>query len=399
MNIAIIIKARNPKEGGGYTITNDIFEEIISNKKNYSKYNIYFVIVNDIKKKYTKLLKKNNFNYITIKEYFFFSKIKIFLFCKFRFLLKFYNFLKLNSIENYIIKNKIDIVWPISSEFKYPYSKPYFFTVWDLQHKTIPQFNEVGSFFVRYFRDTVLNINLKTAKFVITGTKVGKNEIIKYYKINKKKIYINSHPTPKWSLVNKNIKNKIFLKNLKIKKYFLYPANFWSHKNHINLLKGFYYFLKKRGNNYNLVLVGNIIDKKVYKNIKDYIIEKKINNNVRILGFVNRNQLMTLYDNSLALAYLSTSGPENLPPLETLARGKPVVNSLFPGAKEQLINNAIYVDPYNPYNIAKGLEDVLKIKNKTKKFKKFAQTKKTKNYIKKIFYIIDNTINKKNEDF
>ena len=77
----------------------------------------------------------------------------------------------------------------------------------------------------------------------------------KHYNIETKKIIYNQHPTPEVFLKKKNI--KIRLTTLKI---FLYPANFWQHKNHINLLEGFKSLIIRIMIN-TLVLVGHIKDK------------------------------------------------------------------------------------------------------------------------------------------
>jgi glycosyltransferase involved in cell wall biosynthesis len=380
MNLGIVLTVRDPKEGGGYTITTDIFDKLLSYKipKNI---NIHYIIINDHKKYYKKILDKKKKNYSLIFENNYILKVKSFLFCKFSFFLKIYNFLNFNKIENLIKKNKIDIVWPISSELRYPYSRSFFFTVWDLQHKSISQYKEVGSYFIRKYRDVIYKKNLELSKYIICGSRVGINEIIKFYKINRKKIYLNNHPTPEWSFDKKNFKKK------KYKKFFIYPANFWSHKNHMNLLKGFNKFLKKNKTKYLLILVGNIVDKKLYNKIINYIFENKISKNVKILGFVSRKKLLFLYDNAIALTYLSVSGPENLPPLEMFARGNQVINSDFKGAREQLSKFPIYVNPNNPIDIANGMSKVLKKKHNSRILKNFARKKNAEKYINKIFEI------------
>ena len=105
---------------------------------------------------------------------------------------------------------------------------------------------------------------------------------------------------------------------------FLSIQHFWSHKNHLNLLKGFNLFIKNKIREFQLVLVGNIVDKKVYLRLIEYIKKNNLEENIKILGFVKREELLELYDNAIALTYLSVSGPENLPPLEIFARGKPI---------------------------------------------------------------------------
>ncbi|MBD1170205.1 glycosyltransferase [Pelagibacterales bacterium SAG-MED02] len=385
MNVGIFLKSRDQKEGGGYTITYDIFEKLINNT-NLFKHKLYFVIVGKLSKDTKNLLKINKLNFINISENKFLFKIKNYIFCKFNILLKLYNLLNFNRIENYYKKNKVDFIWPISSELRHPFSFPYFFTIWDLQHKTISEYKEVGSLFTRIYREELIKKNIEFSKLIITGTKVGANEIKKYYGIKKEKIILNSHPTPSWVNVKKTSGQK-FLKKIKVKNFFLYPANFWQHKNHLNLLKGFKIFLQNN-KEYKLVLVGNIIDKILYRKIKSYIINNKLRKHVKILGYVSRKNLLILYDNCLALTYLSVSGPENLPPLEALARGKHIVYSNFKGAKEQLKNLPIYVNYKNPKSIANGMKNVLNKKKQNFLYKKFSKYQSTIKYINKINIIL-----------
>jgi glycosyltransferase involved in cell wall biosynthesis len=382
MNVGVFIKSRNEKEGGGYTITYDILDTLLKNTK-LINYRLYFVIINELPKKIEDLLKKKKIKYINIIELNSLSKFKNLLFCKFSFFLKFYNLLNLNKAHNFFKKNYVDIIWPISSELRYPFSIPYFFTVWDLQHKSIPEYKEVGSFTTKFYREHLIKSNLAASEYVITGNKSGKDEILKYYKIKKNKIILNSHPTPSWAFQKKTI-NINFLRKKKIKNYFLYPANFWEHKNHLNLIKGFCIFNEKHNNKYQLVLVGNIVDKNIYKKIDNLIKEKKIQSSVKILGYVARPNLLELYDSCIALTYLSVSGPENLPPLESFARGKPVLHSNFKGAKEQLNNFPVYVNYRDPNSIALGMKKIIKKNKFSKTYKKFSKSKSTKNYISKI---------------
>ena len=289
MNIGIFLKSRDKKEGGGYTITYDIFEKLI-NDINLINHKLYFVIINDLSKEIKSLLKKNKINYINIKENKFSYKLKNYLFCKFPLLLKFINLFNADKIENYYKENNVEIIWPISSELRHPFSIPYLFTLWDLQHKTISEYQEVGSFFTKLYREQLIKINLNKAKYIICGTNVGLKEIQKFYKIKQKKIILNNHPTPSW-VNSKKSKSKSFLKKIDIRNFFLYPANFWSHKNHLNLLKGFKIFLEKKKIFY-LVLVGNIIDKNLYDEIMGYINKQKLNRFVRLLGYVSRKNLL-----------------------------------------------------------------------------------------------------------
>src|SRR5437762_10866221 len=64
-------------------------------------------------------------------------------------------------------------------------------------------------------------------------------------------------------------------------------------------------------------------------------------------GFVERSRLTSLYQHADALLYPSLFGPDNLPPLEAMALGCPVVAARVAGAEEQLGNAAALVDPFD----------------------------------------------------
>ena len=59
MNVGIILRTRNPNEGGGYTISYDIIYSLLK-KKNLIRHKLFFIIINDKSKSFEKLLKKKN---------------------------------------------------------------------------------------------------------------------------------------------------------------------------------------------------------------------------------------------------------------------------------------------------------------------------------------------------
>jgi len=372
--IGIIIRGRNIEEGGGYTLTYDLLEEIIK----FDNKQFFFILVNDQDNFIEKKLKKKNFLYkkITINQnllYFlnlFKNVIKIDFFKK---------FLPLD-FDDILFKNNINIVWFVSSEFYYPLKTKYILTVWDLMHITHKNFPETGSFFINFYRNIVINNSCKHADKIIVGSKYLK-KIIKLNFFNGKKInfIFAKHPTPKLFLSTPKTKKKIIKKP-----FFLYPANFWEHKNHKNLLLSFHKFNYKK--EYYLVLTGNHFKNKYYFNIINFIKDNKIKN-IIILGFVSRERLINLYDECLGLIYPSFSGPENIPPLEAFARLKPVAISNYEGAKEQLKNNAFYFNPYSINSILDGFKYLLKNSSKkenNQKLRKFAELNTSNKYLKTI---------------
>ena len=347
LKLGIFVSYRDPTDGGGYTITQDILNTIL---KRFKKKNLFFIILNDKKNILKKKILKSGYKCESLNEFNVLLKIKSFIFSLFPFLLKLYNLLGFNQYLNTQKKNSVDIVWFLSAEYYYPLFSKYISTVWDLQHLTHSSFPETGSIFIKMYRERVINKFLKNSYNVISGSSLLIKLMKKNYNIKTKKIIYNQHPTPEVFLKKKKYKNKInYLKN-----FFLYPANFWQHKNHINLFEGFKKFNNKYNNKYTLVLVGDIKDKKYFDKIKKKFLLNTIKD-FKILSFVSLNYLIKLYDNCLALIYSSYAGPENLPPLEAMARNKPIICSNYPGAKEQLQNIPIYFNPYKPTSIKKAL--------------------------------------------
>ncbi len=374
--LAIFIRYREPKEGGGYTITMDILDQII---KTINKKKIIFIILNDKKKNLYQKINKYGHECVCMNENINLLKFKSFIFSLMPFFLRFYNLINFNKYLNLENEKKIDIVWFLSAEYYYPLFSKYISTVWDLQHITHSSFPETGSFSRRIYREIVIKNFLKNSYKIITGSKILISLMKKRYNISSKNFIYNNHPTPTFFIKEK----KISKKKMPIKNFFLYPANFWEHKNHLNLFKGFEQFNEIQKFKYKLVLVGNIANEKYFRKIK-----KKFNNNFdknfKILKFVKLKYLLALYDNCLALIYSSFAGPENLPPLEAMARKKKIICSNYPGAKEQLGNIPIYFNPYKPKSIKKAL-----IKFTFSNHPKKNLIRNTSDYLKKVLNSIN----------
>ena len=369
--LGVFLSYRSPEEGGGFTITYDILNSILT--ANIVKKHINFIILNDKNHILKKKIIKAGFQCYELKDKYFLLKIKSFIFSLFPFLLKIYNFFNFNQYLNLQKKNKINTVWFLSAEYYYPLFSKYVSTVWDLQHITHHKFPETGGFFRKIYRKHVIKNFLKKSYKIITGSNVLIEIIKKKYDINRNKIIYNQHPTPSIFLKKPKERKKVNFKN-----YFLYPANFWQHKNHLNLFEGFKNFNKKYNFKFKLILVGDIKDKLYFQKInKHYLNDFK--KNFIILKFVSINKLINLYDHCLALIYSSYAGPENLPPLEAMARKKPLICSNYPGAKEQLKKIPIYFNPNNPKSITKSLEKYLLSKKNKKYF-----VRKTEDYVLKV---------------
>jgi len=210
LKLGIFLTYRSPEEGGGFTITNDILNEILI--RNYNKKKYKFIILNDKEKILEKIITRSGYECYKLKENIRLLRIKNFVFSLMPILLKIYNYLGFNQFLNLQKKYKIDLVWFLSAEYYYPLFSKYVSTVWDLQHLTHSQFPEIGSFFRKIYRRIVIKNFLTNSYKIITGSSLLVKIISKNYHLKKKKIIFNQHPTPQIFLKHKKDKKNIIIK-------------------------------------------------------------------------------------------------------------------------------------------------------------------------------------------
>ncbi|MDJ0795478.1 MAG: glycosyltransferase family 1 protein [Calothrix sp. MO_167.B12] len=298
------------------------------------------------------------------------------------------------SYEKYILNsfqiNQIDVhlsLIPNSPILDYPYIIP----VWDLQHRLQPYFPEVSVSGAWEEREYAYSKILRRAAFIITGTEVGKKEIERFYHIPSERIKVLPFFTPQFTsssnLIDEDISKKYNLPN----KYLFYPAQFWPHKNHINLLLAIKLLKEKYDLHFPLVFVGS--DKGNESYVREMVEELDLLNQVYFLGFVPQEDMAPLYRNAFALTFMTFFGPDNLPPLEAMALGCPVIASNVSGAKEQLGDTALLVDPKQPEEIAcaiKSLSENSVLRQKLIESGLERAYKWTvKDYVKGLFSVID----------
>lgn len=244
----------------------------------------------------------------------------------------------------------IDFLWFLSSATS-PVDTPYVTIVWDLQHRLQPWFPEVSAQGTWDERERCFSASLQRAVTIIAGTKTGQREIELFYQIPSQRIKILPHPTPAFALHAPRVKNASVLAKYGLPEgYLFYPAQFWPHKNHANLLLALGELRRQYDLDLPLVLVGS--DQGSQSHARQLANELGLCKKVFFLGFVPNSDLVDLYRNALALVYLTFFGPENLPPLEAFALGCPVIASKVAGVEEQLGDAALLVDPTDPGEIA-----------------------------------------------
>jgi glycosyltransferase involved in cell wall biosynthesis len=263
-------------------------------------------------------------------------------------------FSQIPGIEALLTREKIDVMLYLSAWECISIELPFITVVWDLQHRRQPFFPEVSEDGEWDFRERWLSKVLRRAAMIVVGNAVGRDEIERFYGVHQERIRLMPHPTPTLVDENRGAPRPRLIEG----DYIFYPAQFWAHKNHVNLLLALRILRERHGLDISLALTGS--DQGNLAFVRQTAQDLGLTDHVHFLGFVSRSDLVVLYRDALALTYVTFFGPENLPTLEALASGCPVVASEVAGVREQLGEAALIVDPKEPEQIAAA---VVRIRN------------------------------------
>ncbi len=323
MNLAFFFDASD-KDGG--ILQHQLkLAEIIKNIS-HPKINLKFVVSN---KSAERLLKKRKFDTVFYKQNFL---------DRFFFILYSSNFLisltkKLginNKFESFFKKKNVDIIFfPGVSNFSIFCSEINFVTyiheIYYLLRPDLPEYK--GKYTGFDLRDKITSFSAKKSMSVIVDTETKKKEISNYYNCHLDKINViplSSNLTEETLIENNSEKTSErvgrFIKDKK--NYFFYPAQFWSHKNHVYLLHTLEILRTKYKKEFSFVFCGH--KKNNFSFIQKKILELKLEKNVIIFDYVNRQEMIDLYKNCSALIMPTLIGNISLPVIEAFYFKAPV---------------------------------------------------------------------------
>lgn len=354
----------NPTAGGAFSYTQCLLNEI--DKYNFdAQLEIVFLSLTgkvqnaDFRKKFITV---NAYNKYTISDLI--RKISIILFKTVRLsyfanqLENIHSLVRRQNIKRILEENGIKILFytsPVNEE----YGIPFITTHWDNGHLSTYNFPEFLNENDLKWRRKYYEEILPKAFGILTETQTGKNELINYTAINPARVGVM--PIFPGGVINVELSDTeqdLIIKRLKVKKnrFIFYPAQFWAHKNHTLLIDAFEQ-LSKKHKTLKLVLTGG--DKGNLNYIVNYIEEKKLSDNVMLLGFVENDVVYSLYKNALCLVMPSFLGPSNMPPLEAAHLNCPVILSNLAGHQELLSDYGVYFDPSDYHDLVRKIEDLL----------------------------------------
>jgi glycosyltransferase involved in cell wall biosynthesis len=301
---------------------------IFTNSKKFIKENIIKKDKRNVIIKEIFFLKKNNFFNALRKSIIFFFRNDYFLY----FLLKSEKIRILSHRKLFINHSIKSIGW-----------------IPDLQHKVYKRFFTKKFYLQR--EKYVINELANTDKIFVSSLQIRK-EFKKYYGIYNKIVPLRVLSKEKYSVKSP------------IKKYILFPAQFWEHKNHEFLLE-IAKIIKKKKINIKIYFCGKVDNYKNqnhFKLINDKIYKLKLDKIIKNFGEVSIKQLNKLQKE--CLAFVNPSFYEGWSTINEEARSnlKYIFLSDISGHREQNNYGSIYFNLNSPKDFVKKLQKFIKEK-------------------------------------
>ncbi len=256
------------------------------------------------------------------------------------------------------------VFYPTSSNLAFLARTPAVVTVHDLQHRLNPQFPEVSAGGRWEHREYgFINISQKAFR-ILVDSKKGKQDMLRFYSVQPQQVIVLPYLAPAY--LNPRISFKILAKvkkQLKLPdKFVFYPAKFWPHKMHLNLVRAIELVNQKIP--LSLVLTGSKeADFSSFDAVSRLVEELNLKDRVHLLGYVNNQQFSAIYKLAQALVMPTYFGPTNIPVLEAWVMGTPVIYSDVPGCRQQLGPAGLLINPDDPQDITR---QILKLLNNAK---------------------------------
>lgn len=228
-------------------------------------------------------------------------------------------FFSFSPIERAIRRDKIDLIF-FASPNMHALSvakTPFMVAAWDIGHRTLSSFPEFRDPLEFAIRERLLKFALPRAFRVFAESQFTKNNLLRICALEESQVVnigISLAVSPEW--IPQNVEKRSAA--------FVYPAQFWSHKNHLTILRAFA-IVQTHHPEVELFLVGS--DKGNFDLVKEQSVKLGIADKVKFTGFVTEPELRDLVSRATAVLMPSLLGPTNVPPVEALSLGTRVIAS------------------------------------------------------------------------
>ncbi len=226
-------------------------------------------------------------------------------------------------------------------------------SVYDLAFKKFPGFVAAKT---RAYFDGLVRSAVKRAAKIIVCSAATKRDLLELYDVKEKDVaVIYGAADQVFSPAREKEKISAVKNRFHLREYILFTGTIEPRKNIDNLLEA--YRLIKDKFPVDLVIAGGL--GWLYKDIVRKAAAADFSDRVIFTGFVDIDELVSLYSGCEAFVFPSLYEGFGLPVLEAMSCGAPVVTSNTSSLVEIFGDSALLVDPRSPQSIAAGIADIL----------------------------------------
>jgi len=298
------------------------------------------------------LLKELDFNFVKQVDLYEINKIKRLFFSLL------YRVLNRNYLFRYHIdKQNVDVIYPLNYYHKdlefINVEKLYW--IFDFQHKFLPQFftkDEIKK------RNKAFKEIADKANSVVVSSYTAKNHFYHFYPKSKAKVHVLQFV----SIIDENkitdfnsLKEKYNIKT----PYYLVSNQFWQHKNHMVVFEAINK-LKKQNIEINVVFTGKEYEPRnpdYIVSIKEYIKINKLEKNIKMLGFIPREDQLGLMKNCIAIIQPSKFEGWGTVVEDAKSLGKQVILSDIEIHREQMLKDYLLFSVNDDKQLAELLSE------------------------------------------
>ena len=234
-------------------------------------------------------------------------------------------------------------------------SKPFAYTLHDVQEYYYP---ENFSWWQRAWRYQVHLQLLRRARRVICESRYVRADIIRLFGVPEERTVVIVAPPLQFSKNENDDRLQAARNRLQLpEKFLFYPAQFWSHKNHLRLIEAFRDVVAEVPD-LRLVLTGKKRDE--YEVVMGAINKFGLSERVLHLGYVEQDDLQAIYRLATALVMPSLFESISIPIYEAFQIGTPVVASSILAIPEQVGDAGLLFDPTSVESIKEAILKIVK---------------------------------------
>ena len=229
--------------------------------------------------------------------------------------------------------------------------RPFAYTLHDLQERYYP---ENFHWSQRAWRHQVHAALLRRARRVICESNCVKSDIVRFFRLPEARAVVMPAP-PQQQFLDEEGKDHLEAVRSRLelpKKYLFYPAQFWPHKNHMRLVEAFAEVAREVPD-LKLLLTGKKRDE--YEAVMGAVERFGLRDKVRHLGYVEQDDLRSIYKLATALVMPSLFESVSIPIYEAFQVGTPVAASGILAIPEQVGEAGLLFDPKSVDSIKQAM--------------------------------------------